>query len=50
MYASIVVIELMLLATSIVNVFTNRLVSRKLKWEAIASFSLVASETEVLKG
>lgn len=43
MYASIVVIELMLLATSIVNVFTNRLVSRKLKWEAIASFFLVAS-------
>lgn len=42
MYASIVVIELMLLITAIVNVGTNRLVGRKLKWEAIASFFLVA--------
>ena len=43
MYASIVLIELMLLVTAIVNVGTNRLVGRKLKWEAIAAFSLVAA-------
>lgn len=43
MYASIVLIELMLLVTAIVNVGTNRLVGRKLKWEAIAAFSLVAT-------
>ena len=43
MYVSIVLLELMLLVTAIVNIYTNRLVNRKLKWEAIASFSLVAS-------
>ena len=43
MYASIVLVELMLLVTAIVNVGTNRLVGRKLKWEAIAAFSLVAA-------
>lgn len=42
MYASIVLLELMLLMTAIMNVATNRLVGRTLKWEAIAAFSLVA--------
>ena len=42
-YASIVIIELMLLAAAIVNVSTNRMVSRKMKWAAIAAFSLVAA-------
>lgn len=43
MYVSIVLLELMLLVTAIVNVYTNRLVSRRQKWEAIASFFLVAT-------
>lgn len=43
MYYSIALLELMLLVTAIVNVGTNRLVGRKLKWEAIAAFFLVAS-------
>ena len=43
MYASIVLIELMLLVTAIVNVGTNRLVGRRLKWEAITAFSLVTA-------
>ena len=38
MYASTVLIELMLPVTAIVNVGTNRLVGCKLKWEAIAAF------------
>lgn len=43
MYVSLVLIELMLLAAAIMNVGTNRMVSRKLKWEAITAFSLVAA-------
>ena len=41
-YVSILLLELMLLITAIVNIATNRLVGRTLKWEAIAAFSLVA--------
>ena len=43
MYVSLVLIELMLLTAAIMNVGTNRMVSRKLKWEAITAFSLVAA-------
>lgn len=42
MYGSIVLLVLMLLTTAIVNIATNRLVGRTLKWEAIAAFFLVA--------
>lgn len=43
MYVSIVVIELMLLIAAIVNVSTNRMVSRKMKEQTIVAFSLVAA-------